>query len=77
MSQTDGQNDRKNTHITFDWELECLALIQRRMAKKLSMRRELGDEPTYHAALGLIEQGSIAIREHWKQQFGEYPKDRI
>ena len=67
-------NDRKNTHINFEWELETLALIQRRFAKKLSMRRELGDCPEYHAALGLIEQGTIAIKEKWNQQYGEFPK---
>jgi hypothetical protein len=70
----DDTNDLKNTHINFEWELEALRVIQHRMAKKLSMSRELGDVPAYHAALGMIEQGSIAIREAWKFQHGEYPR---
>jgi hypothetical protein len=74
---SNGMNDRKNTHIDFEWELETLALVQRRMAKKLSMSRELGDCPTFHAALGLIEQGKIAMEEEWKRQFGEYPKRHL
>ncbi|MDH3375345.1 MAG: hypothetical protein OEQ39_00040 [Gammaproteobacteria bacterium] len=70
---TEGMNDRKNTHVNLEWELETLALVQRRMAKKLSMSRELGDVPAFHAALGLIEQGTIAIREEWKRRYGAYP----
>ena len=70
-------NHHKNHHVNFEWELETLDIIQRRFAQKLSMNRELGDEPAFHAALGLIEQGSIAIRERWKVIFGEYPKRGI
>ena len=29
-----GTNDTKNTHIDFEWELETLAVVQRRMAQK-------------------------------------------
>ena len=70
-------NDLKNTHINFEFELELLSVFQTRMAKKLSMRRELGDCPQYHAAVNAIETASIAIREQWRGQFGEYPRKDI
>ncbi len=70
----EGQNDQKNLHINFEWELETISVIQRRMATKMSMNRELGDCKKFHDALGKIEEAHIAIREEWYLKFGKYPK---